>query len=149
MVCFVLLFSHLNPIPFVVQEVGEDLKEPRLVIYEENDPNSGIKYSSSIKVHDSEKSENAGDTTNSLENSRDGKYSQVYVSLFFYFLFSFFSTSLSSLLWAFFIQKSGTNHERKEEDEQFQQRGVSNMSGEKVCIYDISLCIRKIKDLFS
>ena len=90
MVCFVLLFSHLNPIPFVVQEVGEDLKEPRLVIYEENDPNSGIKYSSSIKVHDSEKSENAGYTTNSLENSRDGKYSQVYVSLFIYLFFPSF-----------------------------------------------------------
>ncbi|KAF3436212.1 hypothetical protein FNV43_RR23304 [Rhamnella rubrinervis] len=79
------------------QEAGEDLKEPRLVVYEEKDLNSGIKYSSSIEeVHDSEKSGNAGDATNSLKNVR-----------------------------------YGTNQERKEEDEQFQQRAVSYMSGEK------------------
>ncbi|XP_024924942.3 probable galacturonosyltransferase 6 [Ziziphus jujuba] len=49
----------------IQQEASEDLKEPRLVVYEDKDLISVIS-------HDSEKSKNAGDTTNALENSRNG-----------------------------------------------------------------------------
>lgn len=49
----------------------------------------------SVISHDSEKSKNAGDTTNALENSRNGRYSQLYVFSFFldYFL-NFFTMGL-------------------------------------------------------
>ncbi|KAG6619189.1 hypothetical protein I3842_Q104200 [Carya illinoinensis] len=45
----------------VEQESGEDLTEPKQVVYEDRNLGSGVSYSS-IENHDSQESENAGDS---------------------------------------------------------------------------------------
>lgn len=65
------------------------------MVYEDKDLISVIRHDSSKESHDSEKPKNAGDTTTELENSRDGRYSQLYAYCFLldYFL-NFFTMGL-------------------------------------------------------
>lgn len=58
----------------LIQENGEGLKEPQLIVYKYKDPSSSIDYSSSDYIGDLEGSGNVGDNTALLESSRNGWY---------------------------------------------------------------------------
>ncbi|PON37996.1 Galacturonosyltransferase [Parasponia andersonii] len=56
------------------QETGEGLKEPRLVVYKDKDPNSAINFSSSKDNRDLKSSVTGGDTSNVLDNRNENDY---------------------------------------------------------------------------
>lgn len=119
------------------------MKEPRKVLYEDKDLVSTVSYTLK-ENHDAKESGNVGDTTDMLERTENGWCIFTGVCILFLSMLLSFS---HCLLWVCFMKISGTKYENQDGDNQFQQKEISSMSGEKVFIvhllYDHQ--IRKMK----